>query len=130
MKLLTLRLENKHVFVRCLVSGVRGPIVRQDPCHACLTSGVDELHFGLFWRLSTQSDDERILASECLDECLRLVVIDLLRNHAFRQLALAVGPRECRNGVLASLEQGFSHEAAAVATSLFVSVDYLQAKQW
>lgn len=128
-RLLTLWLEKKDVFDHRFVRGVWGPFIRQDPCHACLTGRVDELHFGLFWGVATQGDDQRILASECLTECFRLGVIDLLGNHAFWKLVLAIDPRDCRNGVLAGLEQGFSHGAAAVATSLRLSVDDLQAKQ-
>lgn len=120
--LLTLGLEKNNVFDHRFVGGVWGPFVRQDPCHACLSGRVDELLFGLFWSVTAQSDDQRILASECLNECLWLVVIDLLGNHAFWKLVLAIDPRDCRNGVLVSLEQGFSHGAAAVAASLrFVS---------
>ena len=68
--------------------------------------------------MTAQRDDQGILAPERLNERLRLAVIDLLGNHAFGQLALAVDSRECRDGVLAGLEQGFGHEAAAVAASL------------
>ena len=72
--------------------------------------------------MAAQGDDQRILASECLDDCLRLVVIDLSGYHACWKFVLAIDPRDCRNGVLARLEQGFGHGAAAVAASLgFVS---------
>lgn len=78
--------------------------------------------------MTTQSDDQRVLASECLNESLRLIIINLLRNYALWQLFLAVNLRDCRNGVPTSLERGFSNVAAAVATSLRSSVDDLQAK--
>jgi len=80
--------------------------------------------------MTAQCNDQRILASECLNKCLRFVVIDLFGYHTFWQLALAVDPCNGRNGVLASLEQGLSRGAAAVATGLRLSVDDLQAKQW
>ena len=116
--MLTFWLEDKHVFDHRLVRGVWRPFIGQDPCHACLTGGLDQVHFGLFRSVTTQSDDQRILASKCLNECFWLVVIDLFRNHAFWQLGLAIDPRDCGNGVLTSLKQGFSYEAAAVTTSL------------
>lgn len=73
--------------------------------------------------MTAQSDDQRILASECLDERLRLAVVDFLANDAFGQLDLAVDPCDGRDGVFAGLEKGFSHDAAAVAAGLrlFVS---------
>ena len=122
MKLLTFWLEDKHIFDHRLVRGVWRPFIRQDPCHACLTGSLDEAHSGLFWSVTTQSDDQRILASKCLNECFRLLIIDLLRDHPFWQLGLAIDPRDCGNGMLASLKQGFSYEAAAVTTSLRLSV--------
>ena len=104
MRLLTLRLENKHVFDQCFVRGVWRPFIRENPSHAGLPSGVDKQLFGLFRNVTTERDDQCILASECLNECLRFVVIDLFGNHAFWQFALAVDPGDCRNGVFASLE--------------------------
>ena len=111
-------MEDKHVFHQRLVRGVRGPFIRQDPRHTRLASGVDELHFALFRRKAAQSDDQRILAPERLDERFRLAVVDLLADYAFGQLALAVGPCQGRDGVFAGLEKGFGHDAAAVAAGL------------
>ena len=73
--------------------------------------------------MTAQSDDECILASERLDERLRLAVVDLLADHAFGQLDLAVNPCEGRDGVFAGLQKGFGHDATAVAAGLrsFVS---------
>lgn len=106
MRLLTLWLENEYVLDHRLVCVIWGPLVRQIPCHTCLTGSIYELHFGLFWSVTTQSNDQRILAFECLKKRLWLVIIDILRNHAFWQLVLATDPCDSRNGVLASLEQG------------------------
>ena len=115
---LTFWLENKHVFHQRLVRRVRGPFVRQDPQHTRLSGRSDKLHFALFRRLAAQSDDERILASECLNERLRLAVVDLLADDAFGQRALTVDPCQGRDGVDAGLEKGFGHDAAAVAACL------------
>lgn len=60
-----------------------------------------------------------------LDKRLRLVVVNLLDGHAFRQLALAVDPRDCRDVVLASVEQRFSDELADIATGLFQSATFI-----
>ena len=68
--------------------------------------------------MTAQSDDQRILASERLDERLRLAVVDLLADDAFGQLDLAIEPCDGRDGVLAGLEKSFSHDAAAVAAGL------------
>lgn len=72
--------------------------------------------------MTTDRDDKRILAAECLHECLRLVVIDLLRRHAFWQRALAISPRDSRNSVLARLKQSFRYDAAGVAARLYTFV--------
>lgn len=72
--------------------------------------------------MTTQSDDQRILASQGLNECLGLVIVDLLKDYAFGQLVLAVGSRDCRDSVLASPDQGFSHEPAAVSPGLHVGL--------
>ena len=125
--LLTLWRESENVFDHRLVRSVWRPFVRQNPCHACLTGGVIELYLGLCWCVTAQRDDLRILASECLDECLRFAVIDRLGDHSVWQLVLAVDACDGRDGVFASLEQGFGHAAAAVAASLRLSVDELQA---
>ena len=116
--MLTFWLEDKHVFDQRLVRRVRGPFIRQDPRYTRLTGRIDKLHFALFRRTTAQSDDQRILASECLDERLRPAVVDFLAHHAFGQLDLAVDPCEGRYGVLAGLEKGFGHDAAAVAAGL------------
>lgn len=126
MRLLTLWLESKQVFDQCLVRGVWGPFIRKNPCHACFTGSVDEPQFSLFRSVTTQGNDQGILSSECLNECLGLVVVDLLRNHAFWQLILAVEPRDGRDSVLGSLEQTFSYRAAAVTPSLRSSADNSQ----
>ena len=103
MRLLTLWLEDEHVLDQCFVRRVWGPFVRENPSHAGLPSGVDKQRFGLY-SMTTQGNDQCILASECLNECLRFAVIDLFENHAFRQFALAVSPRDCCNGVFPSLK--------------------------
>ena len=72
--------------------------------------------------MTAQSNDQRILASECLDERLRLAVVDFLADQAFGQLDLAVDTCEGRYGVFASLEKGFGHDAAAIAAGLCSSV--------
>ena len=122
MRLLTLWLENKYIFNQFFVRGVWGPFIWENPSHAGLPSGVDKQRFGIFRNMTTQSNDQCILASECLNECLWFAVIDLFGNYAFREFALAVSPRDRRNGVFSSPKQGCSHEAAAVATSLCLLV--------
>ena len=121
--MLTFGLEDKHVFDQRLVRRVRGPFIWQDPRHTRLAGGIDELHLTFFWRMTAQSDDERFLPCECLDERLRLAVVDFLADDALGQLDLAVVPREGRNGVFTCLQKGFGHDTAAVAAGLasFVS---------
>ena len=65
-------------------------------------------------------DNQCILISECLDERLRLIVVDLLDRHAFRQVCVAVDARDGGDGMFARFEKGFGHEPATVATSLYV----------
>ena len=64
-----------------------------------------------------------MMSASCLDERLGFAVVDFLADDAFGQLDLAVDPREGRDGVFAGLEEGFGHDAAAVAAGLgaFVS---------
>ena len=122
MGIFTLGLEHKHIFDQVLIGCVWRPFVREDPCDACLAGSVDELHCGFFWSESTQRDDQCILASECIHECLLLVIVDLLGDHTFGYLGLAFDSGDCCDRVLSSFEQGFGYEPANITASLHMSV--------
>lgn len=114
----TFGLEHKDVLDERLVSRVGRPLVRKDPRHARLAGGLNELRLGALWSVAAQSDDESIMAAECLDQSLWTAVVDSLYRDAVWKLAFAVDTCDSGNLMSASLEQGFRHEGTAVARGL------------
>lgn len=118
MKNLTFWLENKDILEQVLVCRVRSPFTWQDPRYTRFASCLDKGWFGLFRCMAAESDNQRVLASECFNNCLWLTIVDLPDRHAFWQLSLAIDSCDGGDSVPAGREESSSDEATTVTTSL------------
>ena len=89
---------------------------------------MDEFRLSILRSHPTQGDDQRLLTFQCVDECLRVAVIDLLGHHALWNLALTICSGDCCDCVLSGSQEGVSNELADIATSLLSSADDEQTK--
>lgn len=100
--MLTFRLENRNIRNQLLILGIRAPVI-QNPLHARLGSGSNQVQLSSFRNLTGECDDQSILAFQSLDDSLGLAIVDGLGDHSVWELALATFSRESGNGVFAGL---------------------------
>ena len=99
---------------------VAGVSVGHDVGDPCLGGRLDELAVCIAGRSGGDSNDEKLLAPEGLDNGGLIVVVDGGDNDALGQFVGAVFAREGRDGVFSRLKQGGSENRANSTSRLAV----------